>query len=248
MFNDTASGLSIDMVEQSSGSREARESFRFVVIASALTLILWFIPYAGLVLYPIRLFVTYIHEICHALAAVLTFGWPREIEIYWDTSGVTMTEGGIRFVISSAGYLGATLAGAATLLLSARQRLVRPTMGLAGMFLILVAIFLGGNFLAVVGGIALGAGLVALAAKAPMRVAQFSLSFLAIQCMLNALSDLHTLFWLSVASSVQTDAQNMANATYIPAFIWTLLWSVMAAAILAAALRFYYLTTVVKAS
>ena len=71
---------------------DARESFRLVLAASAVTLVLWFVPFVGLALYPIRLFVTYVHEICHAAGALLTLGWPYEIEIYWDASGVTRTD------------------------------------------------------------------------------------------------------------------------------------------------------------
>ena len=31
------------------------------------------------------------HEICHAVASIVTLGWPFEIEIYWDGSGATRT-------------------------------------------------------------------------------------------------------------------------------------------------------------
>ena len=82
--------------------------------------------------------------------------------------------------------------------------------------------------------------------KASFGVARFALSFLAVQCMLNALSDLRWLFWLSVSGSERTDAQNMAVATYgiVPAVVWSILWAVIAFVILIGALRLYYVTTV----
>ncbi|MGB5038296.1 MAG: M50 family metallopeptidase, partial [Blastocatellia bacterium] len=86
-------------------ARDALDSFRHVLAASALTFILWFIPFVGLILYPIRVFVTYVHELCHAFAAVLTLGWPMGIQIFMDTSGVTHTLGGSSLAISSAGYV-----------------------------------------------------------------------------------------------------------------------------------------------
>ena len=218
-------------------SNDARESFRLVLAASAVTLGLWFVPVVGLVLYPIRLFVTYVHEICHAAAALLTFGWPYEIEIYWDASGVTRTDS-MNFVIASAGYVGTAAVGAALLLLAARRRTVRPALAGAGVALVVAALWLGGS--------GLGAALAVLGARAPLGMARFALSFLAIQCMLNALADLRWLFWLSVSGSERTDAQNMAAATYglVPAVVWSALWAAVALGVLFAAVRVYYVTTV----
>jgi hypothetical protein len=64
--------------------------------------------------------------------------------------------------------------------------------------------------------------------------------------MLNALGDLRYLFWLSVSGSEQTDAQNMAMATYgvVPAVVWSTIWAVVALAVLVGTVRYYYVTTV----
>jgi len=90
-------------------------------------------------------------------------------------------------------------------------------------------------------GIALAIGLVAVARFASARVATFVLSLLAVQCVLNALLDLKTVFFLSspLAPSVHTDAANMAAATGIPAVIWTIIWILAAFGILMVALRLY---------
>lgn len=225
---------------------DARESVRHVLVASGLSLLLWFVPFVGMALYPIRLFVTYIHEICHALAAIFTLGSALEIELFMDASGLTYTVGGLGIVVSSAGYIGTPLFGAALLLLSARRHLVRPALAITGSVLVLAAVLLGGNLLAWIAGVGIGVLLVALAAKASPRVARFALSFLAIQCMLNALWDLKSLMWLSVTSEVATDAQNMANATagLVPAAVWTVLWAAIAIAVLAIAVHNYYTLTV----
>ena len=72
-------------------------------------------------------------------------------------------------------------------------------------------------------------------------MATFFVSFLAVQCVLNALLDLKTVFFLSspFAPSVPTDAVNMANATGVPAFVWATTWIVIALGILALAMRLY---------
>src|SRR5688500_8313792 len=106
---------------------EVKESFRFLLWATLATLILWFIPYAGLVTFPIRLFVTFVHEAGHALAALLSFGTVNRIAVYWDGSGITETMGGTRLLISSAGYLSTTLYGSALLLLLRRRTSAKST-------------------------------------------------------------------------------------------------------------------------
>jgi hypothetical protein len=81
-------------------------------------------------------------------------------------------------------------------------------------------------------------GLVLIAKYASLRVATFFVSFLAVQCVLNALFDLKTVFFLS-GSAVPTDAANMATATGIPAIFWTVIWIAFALGILWFAMRLY---------
>jgi hypothetical protein len=78
---------------------EVKASFRLLVFATFLTLALWFIPFAGVITYPIRLFVTYLHEIGHALAALATFGGVNRVALDWGGSGVTFTQGGLGLFI-----------------------------------------------------------------------------------------------------------------------------------------------------
>jgi hypothetical protein len=90
-------------------------------------------------------------------------------------------------------------------------------------------------------GVLLSVGLVAVAKFAGARLATFFVSFLAVQCILNALLDLKTVFFLSTpfAASVPTDAVNMASATGIPALFWTITWIVISAGILWLTMRLY---------
>ena len=223
--------------------KDARESIALLLWASVATLALWFVPYVGFVLYPIRLLVTYVHEICHATAALLTLGWPNSIELFWDAGGLTFSTGGIRPIVSAAGYLGTPLVGAALLLLAARLRTVRAALVGLGAVVLTATVLLAGNWLAWLAGLALGPALVIAGAVARPRAARFLLSFLAIQCMLGAVGDLRTLLYLSVAQpEIATDAQSMAQFTggLVPAMVWTVLWMATALATLAVALRAYY--------
>src|SRR2546423_15359798 len=98
-------------------AHDARPQVKALLAAAALSLVLWFIPYANLLTYPFKLFVTFIHEGGHALAAVLTGNSVRSLSVSLDASGLTETmiaPGGFfsQLLISSAGYLGAISFGA----------------------------------------------------------------------------------------------------------------------------------------
>lgn len=235
-------------------AQDARPQVRTLLIAAALTVALWFIPFAEILTYPFRIFVTFIHEGGHAIAALLTGNEVHSLSVALDGSGeVYSTRGGLlsRMFVSSAGYLGAMSFGALLLMLIRRSFAARMVLvGSAGLILLLTVAY--GFFsplmhaslpslFTILAGILLPAGLIAAARFASPRVAAFLVSFLAVQCVLNALFDLKTVLFLStpLVGSVQTDAANMAAATGIPAFLWALVWIGIAFLILSMALRAY---------
>ncbi len=222
---------------------ETKSSLNLLLLASAVTLILWFIPFAEVITYPIRLFVTFIHEGGHALATLLSFGSVREIELYPNGSGVTVTEGGFRLLISSAGYLSTTLYGAALLLLLRKQASGKSIAIVTAILMVLLTVFWGGNWLMWLTGLILGVGFLALGVKAKPRITHFVMSFLAVQCILNAFYDLKTLLYLSAFSpAVHTDAKNMTEATgnFIPSVVWGIIWAFISVLMLGVTLLVYY--------
>lgn len=271
--------------------KESLNAFKLLLLATALTVIAWFIPYAEIATYPFRLFVTYVHETGHALAALLTLGGVSGMVINPDGSGLTYTTGGIRILISSAGYVGSTLFGALLLLLCHRGTMAKRILAGVGVGVLAVTLFFIGfgyipfflsailasiallwfskpdvaqklkfglgiatgitfftliAFLAVtnalfswIAGLALAASLFIGAKYLPPQGAHFLLSFLAVQCCLNALFDLKTLIQLSMTSSTATDALNMQNSTGIPAIAWAIIWAVISIGILSGALWSY---------
>ncbi len=64
-----------------------------------------------LVSIPFNWLESYFHEISHGLAAILTGGKVLRIQLFANGAGLCTTQGGISFVISFAGYAGATLWG-----------------------------------------------------------------------------------------------------------------------------------------
>ena len=239
-------------------SPDARPQVRTLLIATLITLALWFIPYAEVLTYPFRIFVTFIHEGGHAVAALLTGNSVSSLSVATNGSGLTetySTNGGLlsQMFISSAGYIGAIVYG--TLLLFLIRRAVAARIVLIGTAVYIFALtFFFGLFKPIVtwsgmssipftllAGILITAALVAIARYANPRVASFFVSFLAVQCVLNALTDLKTVLFLSSpwGASVPNDAQNMANATGIPSMFWAIIWIGVSLAFLSMAMRFY---------
>jgi hypothetical protein len=239
-------------------SQDARPQAMTLLFAAALSIALWFVPFAEILSYPFRIFVTFIHEGGHVVAALLTGNSVQSLSVAMNATGETYTtQGGLfsQMFVSSAGYLGAMTFGALLLVLIRRAIAARVVLaGSALLILVLTTIFglfkplVAGSWSSLTGipftffaGIALAIGLLAVARFASARAATFIVSMLAVQCVLNALLDLKTVFFLSspFAPTVPNDAVNMANATGIPAIVWAVIWIVIAFGILSIALRLY---------
>jgi hypothetical protein len=271
--------------------KESQNAFKLLLLSSALTIAFWFIPYGEMITYPLRLFVTYVHETGHALAGLLTFGSVLGMRIFADGSGETYVRGGISFLVSSAGYLGSTLFGALLLFLCHQGAMAKKILAAISLGLLAITIgFSGFGYLPLVlslllagtgilwfssprlspgikallasiagisffallamltftnslfgwfAGLSLSVVLFLAARFLQPRAAHFLLSFLAVQCCLNAIFDLKTLILLSSATSTHTDAINMQSMTGIPAIVWALCWSTLSIVILGIALWSY---------
>jgi hypothetical protein len=187
---------------------------------------LWQAPALSGLLYPFRLFVTLVHEMGHGVAAVLTGGEFRSLQVMGNGAGLAATAGGSRFVILQAGYLGATLFGGVLLILANRVRSPRPLAGLMGMVVGGAALALGEDWGTRLLGLLTGLLLVALARWGAAWVNAFALNVLAMMVGLNAVMDIWGLLGsLRVTvSGTPNDALAMQELTGIPAAVWGLWW------------------------
>jgi hypothetical protein len=240
-------------------AHDARPQVKALLAATVLGLALWFVPYAWVLAYPFKLFVTFIHEGGHALAAVLTGNSVQSLSVAFDTSGLTetLTPRGSYFsqmLIASAGYLtaigfGALLLWLVRLRVKARAVLVGSSVVIAGLtavfgFLVPLTNFSFSPF-TLFSGALIAAGLLAAAKYASRPVANFLVSFLAVQCVLGALYDLSNLFLISVNTDAATDARNMANIFPVwlwplsTSIFWAVFWIAVSLLIMSLALRCY---------
>ncbi|KAL8273098.1 hypothetical protein Esti_003019 [Eimeria stiedai] len=115
---------------------------------SLIAVVLWHCRIFGVhILIQFKLLTTFLHEFSHASAAWLTGGKVKGIQVYRNEGGVTVTVGGIRWVILPAGYLGSCFWGLVfTLLASINIWTLRVGAGLLCFMLLLVLLFFARNW------------------------------------------------------------------------------------------------------
>jgi hypothetical protein len=226
-----------------SGFLHRRRTLLLALLAIVVAIIAWNLPALDFAMVPIRLFVTFVHESGHGLAAIISGGEFRTLTVMADGSGVATTAGGARALILPAGYLGAALFGAGLFIIANRVHEVRfVSGGLAGLlvlFTLLFTPFFSTGFLV---GLGFAAVLGLLAWKASADVNRVVLMALAVLVGLNAVLDLTTLVRYSGASlgGVRNDAAAFSAEVFplIPGAVWALCWAGIAVILLIAAAWF----------
>ena len=201
----------------------------------------WNMPYASTLLYPFKLFVTCIHEACHALAARFTGGNVAVISIAPDESGLTMSMGGVRPIVTMAGYLGTAVFGGVLIWWGRRPESARSVLQSIGVVIIALTLFYGGGgFFSFLWMALIGVAILMIARKAPQSFCHTFLLFLAVITTISAVMDIEVLFMASVLSDAQSDAKTMEQLTMVPAVVWSVLWGLTAIVILIFALWLAY--------
>lgn len=198
------------------------------------------VPGFDLVLYPLRLLTTMIHEGGHALATVVSGGQVLAVTLEPDGSGLTRSLGGWRPLILSSGYLTTIAVGCGLLLASRSQRRSTLLLLVLGVAMAMMTVLFARNLLAVAMGVFWGLVLVGWALRGPRGTHGVLLGFLGIQGSLNAISDLRTLFALSLSSGAATDAQMMSREMFwglLPAAFWAVLWAAVGVVVTALTIR-----------
>ncbi|MCL4508289.1 MAG: M50 family metallopeptidase [Chloroflexi bacterium] len=208
-----------------------------LLLAVAISFVLWLVPGASLVLLPLRPFVAFVHETWHAVVAVLTGGHVKAISILGFTgNGYTLTTGGNPLLIASAGYVGSALTGGVFLALLPRPNLAR--IATVALFIVLgvAGILWNHNLAAWLYLVCVGAVLYAAVRFLSDRVFVVLLGILALQLNLQVLEDLRYLLALSAATKAHSDALVASQLTGLPPLFWALLWSAVSLALLAGGL------------
>ena len=211
---------------------------RWLWVAAAISLGLSLTPWGQWLLYPFKLFTTWVHECSHAVLTLLMGGSVTAITIEPDTSGLTrslMPSGRVaQGVVASAGYLGASVVGCFLLAAARVEKWARVILWTVGALVLVTLVIWIRNLFGAVVVLAWGAALVALARKGTRQVSRFVLSVLAIQVALNSVYDIRALFLVAGGHS---DAETMARLFALPAWLWASAWMLMSVGMLVWTLR-----------
>lgn len=222
------------------GDITTHQTLVLIGMAALAAVVLAVIPWLGFLNYPFRLLITIVHELSHGLAALVTGGSFIRFVIFSDGSGLAYTAGGWRMLVIPAGYLGAALFGAVLIRLGRNHRWSRLAMAVIGLVMILCTLRYGipsiftdqmlGGVLTTISGVFFGSLFLLVALKASSSWIVFLLHFVAIRTGLAAFSDIITVIGLSIpfVAPVRTDAQSMADLTFIPAMVWAVVWAAVA--------------------
>lgn len=237
-------------------TRVDRLEYRTLALALLASLLLWNLPFGGVLSYPFKLLATWLHELSHGLAMMATGAGFDSVVIYRDTSGLAYPKSSsgalATAIIAGAGYMGTALWGALLLAATPTARAARTALLVLAALLVLSAFTVvaipddGEPF----GPYAIGimGGVIAIAAVAlPRRWRITFAHFIAAQACVNALLDIRVLLRPNqvvngVSTGVISDAGNMARATFGTTeswgvTFWAIAWLVWSIAVLYAAFR-----------
>ena len=203
------------------GKNPASKAF---FIAIVLSIVLPFIPILKWGLLPFDYLNTHLHEMFHAIAAVITGGQVDHIEVFKNGEGVTLTRGGLAPLIQMSGYLGASMFGAVMVMGSRTEKSSMVWLRtLASLVLVSSTIWVRGDYVGWPLGFAWPIVIIFASSRLKGESLIFAAQFLAVQQCLNSIKSLRDLIFVTGSGGL-TDAQNLANDTHIPAMFWAVIW------------------------
>lgn len=214
-----------------------------ILLLFILSIIISLLPFGNLVLYPVDLFATYIHEMGHTFATIITGGKAHQISVSPDTSGYAVSCGGFRFLIIQAGYISTAIVGGILLLISVLEgpKLIRYTIAFIGIIMLGCLIFFARDFFTIFSTLFYIGVSFFLVIKTNDIVCQIFLGFISLECCFNSIEDIKHVFGFSISGrDAISDAFKMQELTYIPAPLWAGLWFIISLSIFFGVLLLIY--------
>ncbi len=178
------------------------------------------------VMYPLKIFVVFMHEISHGLAGVVTGGKFGEFQVNPQQGGHAYTYGGSKFWVLTAGYLGSLIWGGIILLLAARTRFSKAVSVLIGIGMVAITIGFGSNLFTYLFGIGFGVALILFGMFLPVIVNEWVLRIIGITSCLYAILDIKS--DVLDRSHLRSDARMLSEITPPSTEMWGIIWIVIA--------------------
>lgn len=201
-------------------------------------IVISFFLWDTIVVFPIKLFVVLMHEISHGIAAILTGGKIISMEINLNLGGKLESEGGIPFIIASAGYIGSFIFGAALFYSAYNKNHGVTIISSISIIILLFAVNVIEDFRLSLISI-LSASLLFIISKfSPDKISSYIFK------MIGLISCLYVLFDIKEDilsdSSINSDASVISEISGIPENVWGFIWLLISIVGIILLLRYSY--------
>lgn len=214
--------LMLQVAREGSGS-ESRVAFLGAVGAAVL---LPYVPFARMLVWPLVLFGTLMHELGHGLTALLVGGRFESLVVHWNGSGVAQTATSGRLtaaLVAAGGLVGPACAGALALALARSPRRAHQALAVFGAFLLACDVL----FIRSLCGLVIATGAAALMLwlwrRGTARMAQFALAFVGVELALASFASRDYLFSRvahTASGDLPSDVAAMSSALWLPYWVW----------------------------
>jgi len=188
------------------------------------------------VLLPLRILTVFLHELSHAVAAIVTGGEVLSLSVSPNEGGLVTARGGSPFWITSAGYLGSLLIGAALFVLALRTHWDRTILAVFGVITLLVAAFYVRDLFALGFALATGAAMLLASHYLSLDINDMILRTIGISSTIYAPLDIFddTIRRAHLRSDARILAEQVGGST----LFWGGLWLVISLGVIALTLRY----------
>ena len=185
--------------------------------------IFWWSP----VVYPLKVFVVFLHEISHGIASIATGGSIQQITLDPRLGGACDCPNGNAFLTLSAGYLGSLAWGGVILELGrwAGRRADWIVRSLGMLVAVVTVLYVRGPF-GVAFGLLFGIGLIYVALRLSSQLNQMLLTVLGLTSCLYAVLDIKS--DVLDRPELPSDAYMLAEVTGVPTLAWGGAWIAIA--------------------
>jgi hypothetical protein len=193
----------------------------YFIILIVLIILAWDTP----ILYPLKLLVVFFHESSHILATLLTGGTVKELVINAGEGGYVMSQGGNRFIILSAGYIGSLFWGVIIYVVSVKSHYDKSIMVLLGVCIIVIALKFSTDVFSILFGLLTGAAMLLIANFLAEHYNDFVLKLIGLISMMYAPLDIYS--DTISRSYLPSDAYLLAEYTGGSTLLWGSIWIII---------------------
>ena len=194
----------------------------------SIILIISFLFWDTYLVYPIKLFVVLIHEISHAISAILSGGKVISFNIGFDLSGKCETENGNNILIAASGYLGSLLFGLLIFYSTYNKRIGKWLLIIIALLILITSVSLMQNFSLILLAVLYSVLLFVSAFFLQIRIDSYILKLFGMLSCIYVLFDIKEDI-LSRNSTI-SDASILSDLINVPTIVIGLIWLIISLA------------------